>query len=431
MIDPADNFDVLVIGAGPAGIAAAVTAAESGRRVGLVDEAPFAGGQIWRNRGEPAKSASARKWLARLNAAGSVAWLRQSRIVARPGARTVLLDTATGPRLVQGSSVILATGARELFLPFPGWTSPGVFGAGGIQALLKQGFGVAGKRVIVAGTGPLLLAVADLLRSSGAQVPLIIEQAPASRINRFALLLFRTPAKLLDGVLLRSRLLGSRYCTDSYPLRVSPVTAGRSRFPLLLEFREGNSDESAECDYLACGFNLIPNTEIPQIFGCEITGNGFVRVDGSLRTTVTNVFAAGELTGIGGVDKAIVEGRIAAYAAVGDAAAVAGLTSARAKAMDFAARLEATFALRPELLKLAQPDTIVCRCEDVPLGKVTRAISGRDAKLQTRCGMGPCQGRVCGPILQRLIGVEPPQVRPPVFATTIGTLAATQGVGSE
>lgn len=418
MRDDATSFDTLIVGAGPGGIAAAVTLAEAGRRVGLVDEAPFAGGQIWRG-GSPGNRL-ARHWLDRLAAvAGSVTWFRQSRVVARPSPRTLLVDTPDGPRYVAWRSLVLAVGARELFLPFPGWTLPGVVGAGGLQALVKQGLPVAGKRIVVAGTGPLLLAVADLAKSQGAIVPLILEQTPAGKLGRFAASLLRTPSKLVAAAALRARLLGTSYASDAYP-----VAATREGARLRVEYRQGTRTESVDCDYLACGFNLIPNNELPQLLGCALTQDGFVRVDRRLRTTVPDVYAIGEVTGIGGVEKALIEGRIVAHAIAGDEAAAAALAREHAAQLDFARRLREAFSLRPEVTRLARPETILCRCEDVPVSAVRQSFSGRDAKLQTRCGMGACQGRVCGPAMQQLFGSEPPQVRPPIFATSVGTLAA-------
>ena len=339
-----------------------------------------------------------------------------------PSPSAVLAQTPGGPQLVRWKSLILATGARELFLPFPGWTLPGVFGAGGIQALVKQGMPVAGKRIIVAGTGPLLLAAADFLRSKGASVPLIIEQAPSARIRHFVASLARSPAKLVAGISLRAHLLGTRYSTDSYPLEVLRFEPG-----LRVTYRSGQRAESIECDYFACGFNLIPNVELPTLLGCDLTSDGFVCVDHHLRTTVKNIHAVGEVTGIGGVDKAIIQGRIAAHAAHGDNAAADRLAAEHEATLAFTRRLSEAFALRPELLQLARPSTILCRCEDVRLSCLEGSISGRDAKLQTRCGMGPCQGRVCGPILQRMLGSEAPQVRPPLFPTPVSTLAAAHG----
>jgi NADPH-dependent 2,4-dienoyl-CoA reductase/sulfur reductase-like enzyme len=304
-----------------------------------------------------------------------------------------------------------------LFLPFPGWTLPGVVGAGGIQALVKQGLVVGGKRIVVAGSGPLLLAVADLLRGSGAEVPVIIEQAPAGRINAFGFSLLKTPGKLLAGIGLRARLLGTRYATGCYP---TAVTQQDDR--LRVEYKDGRQVQTVDCDFLACGFGLIPNNEIARLIGCDVTKEGFVAVDSSLRTSVKDVYAIGELTGIGGVDKAILEGQMAGLAIAGDTPAGARLAGQHAAAIDFTHRLAAAFALRDEVRKLARRDTLVCRCEDVPLWAVAESTSARDAKLQTRCGMGPCQGRICGPIMERVLSAEPPGVRPPVLACEVGSL---------
>ena len=416
MAEPLDRFDVVVVGAGPGGVAAAVTAAEAGRCVCLIDDAAFAGGQIWRNRGVEHRPREARAWLERLDRAAITRWT-QSRVIAVPSPGVLLVETPDGPRRVAWRSLVLATGARELFLPFPGWTLPGVVGAGGMQALVKQGLPVAGKRIVVAGTGPLLLAVADLMKRKGAIVPSVLEQTPTNRLNRFGLSLVSRPKKLLAGVWLRARLLGSGYTADAYPLRVTRSAGG-----LRIDYRVGTWETSVDCDYFACGFNLIPNNELPQVIGCETDGDGFVCVDEKSQASVPNVFAVGELTGIGGVDKAVIEGRLAGLTIIGNTAAAARLERSHEADLAFTRRLAAAFALRPELLDLAEPATFVCRCEDVTLAMTQTSISGRDAKLQTRCGMGPCQGRICGPILMRLRGVEPPQVRPPVFATPVQNL---------
>ncbi|MGC4033052.1 MAG: FAD/NAD(P)-binding oxidoreductase [Tepidisphaeraceae bacterium] len=418
MSEPADHFEIVIVGSGPGGIAAAVTAAEAGRRVAIIDDSPFPGGQIWRNRGEKSKDAQARHWIDRLQAAGEkIVRLAQSRVIANPAQNVLLVETPAGPRTVQWDSLILATGARELFLPFPGWTLPGVVGAGGIQALVKQGLPVRGKRIVVAGTGPLLFAVADLMKSSGAIVPMILEQTPAAKVNRFGLSLLKTPSKLLMAVAIRARLLGTTYATDSYPTAVTKTATG-----LRVDFIRNDRAQSIECDYLACGFDLIPNNEIAQLLGCAVNDRGFAVVDSRQLTSVPSIYAIGELTGIGGVDKAILEGRIAVNAINGNAAAVQQMAGEHKDALAFVDRLATTFALRPEVLKLAKPDTIVCRCEDVCYSAVANAFSNRDAKLQTRCGMGVCQGRVCGPALRRIRGGEPAQVRPPVFVTSVGNL---------
>ncbi len=410
------DYDLVIVGAGPGGMAAAGTARGAGVRTLVIDEGASPGGQIWRSDGKV--HGDAKFWLERVE--GVERWSR-ARVVAAVGERASLVDSPEGARVVRWKSLILATGARELLLPFPGWTLPGVFGAGGLQALVKQGMEIRGKRVMVAGAGPLLLAVADYLRGTGAEVPVILEQASGASVRRFAVSLWRSPGKLVAGISLRMRLRGTRYAVDGYP--VSVVREGER---LRVEYRTGGKTGSEVCDYLACGFHLVPNLELAQLLSCALTERGFVRVEGRMRTSVEGVYAVGELTGIGGVEKALVEGRMAGHAVAGEERALRALEGEHRAALRFMEDLDRAFALRGEVKELATAETIVCRCEDVRLGAVRGFTTSRDAKLQTRCGMGACQGRVCEPILRELMGSERaglPQARPPVMATRVGVLA--------
>ncbi len=191
----AQEFPIVIVGAGPAGIAAACAAAESGARVALVDDTPWLGGQIWR--GQQAKPAvpQAQHWLVRLRGSG-VTILDRTSVIAAPHPGVLLAEHPEGAREIHWRKLILATGARELFLPFPGWTLPGVVGPGGLQALVKNGWPIRGQRVVVAGSGPLLLAVADGLSQTGAQVISISEQAPFASVMKFGFGLVAHPAKL-------------------------------------------------------------------------------------------------------------------------------------------------------------------------------------------------------------------------------------------
>ena len=171
-----ERFDVLVVGGGPAGMAAAARAAESAVRVGIVDDNANLGGQIWRgeSRGHQGKDAAA--WSERVQAA-RVTTLCGMRIFDQPEPGVLLAEGRKDLFELSYKHLVLATGAHERFLPFPGWTLPNVMGAGGLQAMVKCGLPVRGKRVVVAGTGPLLLAVAAYLRKHGAEIPMICEQA--------------------------------------------------------------------------------------------------------------------------------------------------------------------------------------------------------------------------------------------------------------
>jgi len=416
--DSREPFDVLVVGGGPAGIAAAVRAAETGARVGIVDENFAPGGQIWRSRpSEQEHTKEASKWRTRLNARG-VTVLCGKRVFHQPQPGVLLAEGLDDLRELSYRTLILATGARERFLPFPGWTLPNVTGAGGLQAMVKSGLPIRGKRVVVAGTGPLLLAVAAYLRKQGAEIPLICEQASWSRLTRFGRFLMQHPQKIAQGLLLKKGLRGIPFEANSWPVAAHGETHLEA-----VTISHGGQCGAIKCDYLACGFHLVPNTELAVLLGCRTAG-GYVQVNEFQQTTMESIFCAGEPTGIGGVELALTEGQIAGLAAVDRNSEARTLFRAREKHRRFARMLDETFCLRPELKSLASPQTLVCRCEDVPYSRLQEHTSWRAAKLHTRCGMGPCQGRICGPATQFLFKWSPDSVRPPVFPARVENLAA-------
>jgi NADPH-dependent 2,4-dienoyl-CoA reductase/sulfur reductase-like enzyme len=416
------TFDTLVVGAGPAGIAAATTAAESGLRVGIVDDNPAAGGQIWRG-GAPLPAA-AERWKARFEAA-DVVRLQGWRVVdcPQPG---LLRAQRNGEEIDRNSAeqgaaglhyrrLILATGARERFLPFPGWTLPNVMGAGGLDAMVRGGMPIAGKRVVVAGTGPLLLAVAAHLAARGAEIVALCEQSFAAQMTPLMLQVLRQPGKLWQGA-------GYRWTTrkSPYKTRCWPVAAlGDQRIRSVILQRDGKQ-WCVECDYLACGFHLVPNTELAELLGCRIEGS-FVVTDELMQTSAPAVACAGEPTGIGGVELSLLEGQIAGLAAAGKTAAARKLAGRRRGAFAFVRALDQACRLNPELRYLAKDDTIVCRCEDVRLEALRGRAGWRDAKLHTRCGMGPCQGRICGGAAEFLFGWRADSVRPPLFPALVSS----------
>ena len=403
---------LLVVGAGPAGIAAAVTAADHGADVLLVDDNPAPGGQIWRGM-DPRVGGAAGRWLARL-ASSKVRRLSGATVVTCPETNTVVVDTADGARCIRHETAILCTGSRERFLPFPGWTLPGVTGAGGLQALVKGGLEVAGQRVLVAGSGPLLIAVAGLMRAHGASIPAILEQTPGRAMRSFQLGLIRYPSKIIQGLPLLPLML--RHHCDAWVVRAE----GAGRVERAVVSINGRTS-TIPCDRIACGFNLIPSLDVPLAFGCRVH-DGVVEVDAGLRTSVPTVWCAGESLGIGGVDAALCEGVIAGHQATGHGHQAESWQSRRRSARSFAALLDSSFALRPELRTVADGGTIFCRCEDVPLARVSACHSWREARLHTRSGMGPCQGRVCGGAAQFLFGWDTASRRPPLASTPIDRL---------
>jgi NADPH-dependent 2,4-dienoyl-CoA reductase/sulfur reductase-like enzyme len=200
-----------------------------------------------------------------------------------------------------------------------------------------------------------------------------------------------------------------------------PLAAhGRDKLESVTLLRRGKRWQVA-CDYLACGFHLVPNVELAELLGCAVD-RGAVRVDEFQQTTVPNVYSAGETTGVGGLELSLVEGEIAGLAVAGKLDEARKLFPLRSRQRKFADLLNRTFALRDELKHLVQPDTIVCRCEDVTFERLRAHSSWRAAKLQTRCGMGPCQGRVCGGAVEFLFGWRVESVRPPVLPVRVESL---------
>ncbi|MEN4950301.1 FAD/NAD(P)-binding oxidoreductase [Stenotrophomonas sp. TWI819] len=424
MAESVRHYDVLVVGAGPAGLAAARAAAAHGVRVGIVDAQPRAGGQVWRHDVAHGAPPMARRALDILGS-GQVEWLAQTQVtMAQSG--WLLADSPAGPRELHYGSLVLATGARELLLPFPGWTLPGVTGAGGAQALAKQGWPLAGRRVVVAGSGPLLLASAATLRRHGARVLGIHEQASRRALAGFALRLPRWPSKALQAAALQVQLAGIGYHAGSVVVGAYGDTQLRE-----IEIEGPRGRHHIACDQLAVGYGLVPNTELAELLGCRLERSGAhpqVAVDALLRSSVANVFAAGEALGIGGRDSALVEGAIAGCMAAGGTDAAQALQSRRRQVRAFATELQRTFALDPRIHALAQDDTLVCRCEDVPLRALRGFTDPRDAKLASRCGMGACQGRICGTALAELgLGDAERSTdggrRPPLFPVRLAALA--------
>jgi thioredoxin reductase len=414
------EVEVAVVGAGPAGMAAAVEAAEAGRRVALLDEGLGPGGQIWRHRERWDVPTVAGWWMARLDRCGARVAHRVTvaDAVAVAGGFELLAERDGAPLAVRAERVVLATGARELFLPFPGWTLPDVVGVGGLQALLKSGLEVRGRRVVVAGSGPLLLPVAALAAKAGARLLLVAEQTPGAAVRRFARGLWRHPGKLLQAA--RYRWASKR---SAYRRGVWVTAAAGDDRVRGVTLTDGEESWSGKCDLLAVGYGLVPETTLARLLGCA-TERGRVVVDERQETTVPGLFCAGEPTGVGGADLALVEGRLAGLAAAGVEEGVTGLRRTRRRLCRFADRLERAFALRDELRDLARPDTVVCRCEDVTRERLARYGAFREAKLATRCGMGPCQARVCGPALEWLEGWAADTVRPPVKPVRVATFLA-------
>jgi len=412
-----DACAILIVGAGPAGLSAALAAAPTGRTIVVLDDNPAPGGQVWRNgagAGPPGPLQQLQEGLARYP---HVRICCGTRVVAAQGSHTLLLESADSAWVQGFEKLIICTGARELLLPFPGWTLPGVSGAGGLQAMIKSGLPVRGQRIVIAGSGPLLLAAAASATQAGAQVLRVAEQSPWIQVAAFGAGLLRWPGKLVQA----ARLLHPAYRCDSYVLAAQGDTSLQS-----VQLRQGARTYRLDCDRLALGFGLVPNVELGRLLGCatrhSAQGGLVLQVDAQQSTSVPHIFAAGECTGAGGVERAMAEGHIAGLAAIGQRVPATHLHT-RARWQDFASRVDQHFALRPELRTLADKNTLLCRCEDVTFGSVAACTGWNDAKLHQRCGMGACQGRICGAAAQHLFGWDAPPPRPPLSPARVSTLS--------
>ena len=290
-------------------------------------------------------------------------------------------------------------------------------GAGGLQALVKSGLDPRDKRVVLAGSGPLLLAVGAGLVSEGAKVLGIYEQAPLARLAKFGITLLAHPRKLIEGAGYRRKTLGVPYRTGAWVVRAE----GRGRVEQVT-LTDGRKVWSVDCDWLGCGFHLVPNLELPRLLGCRVEG-GYVAVDRLQQSSAAGRFLCGRVGRHWRTGESADRRPDCRMAAAGREVEALKLVPQRKRMQLFAARLDLAFRLRPELraLAVAKRWSAVARMCRAPLSRA--AASWREAKLQTRCGMGACQGRVCGAATEFLFGWENSSSRPPVFPAAVSVLA--------
>jgi NADPH-dependent 2,4-dienoyl-CoA reductase/sulfur reductase-like enzyme len=407
--------DIAVIGAGPAGLAAAEAAA--GRSVMVVDLAVRPGGQYFRHPagGRPTRG---RRTFARLLSGTRV--LSGHRVYAIEPGRPHVLHLAGQTRVLRADAVLIATGAYDRVLPFPGWDLPGVMTVGGAQSLLKGSRVLPGRRIVVAGSGPFLLPVAAGLATAGAEVAGVFDRHSAAGFARFPGAVARNPAKLVEAAGYLRTLAEHRI-----PLRTRQyVTAAHGTDELVAVTVGGRR---IECDTLAVGSGFTPVLDLGVAIGCATStlhGSLVLAVDARQRTSVPGVFAAGEVTGVGGAALAMATGALAGRAMAG-LPPTSRLLRARARHAEFAATLARVWP--PETLADLADDTVICRCEEVRYGAIRAAVElgareARAVKLLTRTGMGWCQGRMCGAAVAEIVGGD---MRPGMLAqpVTLGELS--------
>ena len=425
--------DLIVLGAGPAGANAAIVASQAGLKVALLDEQDGAGGQVWRQplpglTGLPV-SAEARSGDAlRAQISASKVDLRLSRRIWSVGG-SFRVD-ALGPlgnETVEAPSLIAATGAHERAVPFPGWTLPGVIGLAAATVLIKSQGVTPGRKVVVAGCGPLLVAVAAGILKLGGDVAGIVDLA-GRRDWLAALPSLATQPELLGRGLGWALKIGAARVPVyfSHAIRQAQGRHVLERIVIAPVGRDGayasGPDITLETDALCIGHGLVPGAEVTKLLRAEhrfdrLRG-GFVPVlDAYGRTTVERLFACGDGAGLRGAIIAELAGRLAGLAAAHDAGAVPAdrfaqiadpILAAISRARPFSDAMAGIMALRPAQVAAIAPETVICRCEDVTRGEIDAAHEAgahdlNQLKHFTRCGMGPCQGRMCGDVTAELL----------------------------
>ena len=401
---------IIVIGAGPAGLAAAEAASRNGTDVALIDSAPRKGGQYWRHQTSVKgyRSNRADILFAKIENASSITHISEATVwsIERDGNlfRVNYLQGGEEGSLT-AEKLILATGAYDRSLPFPGWDKPGSMTPGAAQSLLKGHGVLAGKRVIVAGTGPFLLPVATGLAESGAEIVGLYDAHSPLRwaLSPHALLL--NPSKFLE-LIYYARLLKRFNVRPQFRRAVSTFSDGsatvsrvNSRFKFMAK-----KDKSHLVDVVAVGWGFLPDLSLGGIVGCaqrvDTDGTTIFSVDDAQRSSVENVWIAGEATGIGGADLSLIEGEIAGLTASGQRVSLM-LRFNRMRKQIFADALKRSYPIRDGWQRWSDDTTTICRCEEVKMGEIRESVSelgakdSRTAKLFTRAGMGLCQGRIC------------------------------------
>ena len=428
--------NVVIIGTGPAGLSAALSAAAAGAPVLLLDNNPRLGGQYWRTFTEDTDQEQIQHFdletgLILINAvkarkeievwSGAQIWSASH----QEGINTLRVIYNGIEKIINTKNLVICTGAYDRTLPFPGWDIPGVMTPGGVQSLLKGHGVLAGKRVVVAGSGPFLLPVsAGVIKAGGS----VLELLEANKSRRWLL----SPLTLLENV---SKMKEAFYY-------IKTISAGkvRARFgQAVVAAHRGDNGElesvdiavinrnfeikkirNVKCDVAAIGWGFTADTSIAGALGCKqviAKDDGVVvSVDKDQQTSIPGVFAAGEITGIGGSDLSMAEGVIAGLAAakyVGcDVNVLKVHRKRRAKKQRFADALIKSYPVKAGWKSWLNDQTVICRCEEVDLSDLKHAIEelgatdSRTAKLLTRCGMGLCQGRVCGRSVVDLVASE-------------------------
>lgn len=424
--------DVAVVGAGPAGLSAAIAAAESGARVTLIDEYPRPGGQFlkqlpsaYRVRDRAQLDHDYTKGDALIERARhpNVELLTETLVWGAFEPGVLDLARAGAAQKLKAGAIVVATGAYDRPIAFPGWDLPGVMTAGAAQTLVKSQQVLPGRSILLIGSGPFLLPVAKMLISGGANVFAVLEATRPRAWAKHAARLWGHWARLKEGyeylTVIRRAKVPLRYgwviVRAEGAEEVERAVVARCD----AEWRPiAGTERSLEVDTICAGYGFVPAVQLTRLLGCEHAyrhrGGGWVPThDDDMQTSLPGVFVAGEVAGVGGAYAAMAEGTLAGLAAASrvgrtiEDARLAEARKERAKLRAFGALLSELFEVRPGIYDLMSDEVTVCRCEEVTAGEIRSMLEDWTAnvnvvKAVTRSGMGPCQGRICGGLVAEL-----------------------------
>ncbi len=433
-----ETYDVTIVGAGPSGLSAASVLSEYPLKILLIDENGQTGGQLWRKPVfKPIKKPKIRDRLkAQITVGTTNGYDGQNLRVITPACvlgvfpeNYLLLSTAdAGVKEIKSHKIIFSTGAREKVRPFKGWTLPGVMTTGAAQILLKTYGILPAPEMLLAGGGPLLYLFASQALNAQGKVMAVLDRTAMLSVFKSIGVIAQQLPKLGQGLVAMGRLLKERVPLK-YQTQVIEAK-GKNTLEEIIAAKIASdgtilkgSHKRYRTQKLICGNGFIPNIELPQLAGCDLTydldkGGWIVNVDSSMETSIRGIFATGEITGIGGGDKAFIEGKLAALSILNQFGRLKTKRNSRQQAkllkkrlhyLNFGKFLNRQWATSPREWDQIHDDTIICRCEDITLGTIRGWIKKgfnvvHDLKKATRCGMGTCQGRTCGPMIYDIIG---------------------------
>ncbi len=459
----AEKYDVVIIGAGPAGMSAASILADYSVKTLLVDENEHSGGQLWRGLTEQPDSSprfsnslnnkvnllattGCRDGSLHIHAAASVLGIFPENYI-------LLSSKEEGIKEIKAGNIIFATGAREKVRPFEGWTLPGVMTVGAVQILLKHYHVLAASEMLINGAGPLMYVLAGNVLSQNGRISTLLDRSSFSSLLGTTRVMGGQFGKLGQGFSAFGHLVKNRIL----PRYNRQIIRAESKSGLLEAttaeiLSDGTIVDGSSKRYktklIAMTNGFVGNTELPQLAGCELDyssdkGGWFVTVDSSMETSVSSVYAAGEITGIGGGDKAVVEGQLAALSVLHQSERLSetdfdrkqkSLLLRRKQYERFGTYLNRQWRIPAKEWKTIADDTIICRCEDITIGKLRSWIkagftTSNVLKRATRCSMGNCQGRTCGPLIYDILAAcvpagetKPFSVRMPIKPVPLGDL---------